>query len=216
MLYTVFYLKYLPNHTGDCVFYPEIMAGFYSGFNSLLNKPNDPGKWAYFDNAYTWFKTNALKDIVTASGRGYNTGFIQGGARRNKGDYYRNRVSNSFLATPDLSKIGYYISVDLELKKGSPLTAEEITQSKCIRKWNTVRKSYSNFTGSKYTIPPVYDYSNKKTLKNQSTNNSNNVTKKNITNTSTINVPKTGGGTRKNQDLKKIYLGNTHNKTIKK
>lgn len=216
MLYSVFYLKYLANHTGNCVFYPQIMAGFYSAFNSLLDKKI----WSYFDNAYKWFKTPALKEIITAEGRGYDNGFIKGGARysRYSRNSRNNNYRNSFLTTPDVSKIGYYISVDLELKKGSPLTPEDLKESKCRQKWNTVRKSFSNFTGKKYTIPPVYDYSNKKTSKKQAKTNSNNVTRKNVpvTNVQKTNVQKTGGDTRKHQEVKKIYLGNTHNKTIKK
>jgi hypothetical protein len=132
----------------------------------------------------------------------------------------------------DLSKIGYYISIDLELKKGSPLTPEEIKESQCTRKWNSVRKSFANFTGRTYTIPPVYDYSNKKTLKNRSNNKPDDVTKSqvpplkpNIENPTNKPAPpapppkpivasKTGG-TRKNE-VKQIYLSGKHNKTIKK
>jgi len=137
-------------------------------------------------------------------------------------------------AVRDLSKIGYYISIDLELKKGSPLTPEEIKESQCTRKWNSVRKSFANFTGRTYTIPPVYDYSNKKTLKNRSNNKPDDVTKskvpappfkpnsENPTNKPTPPPPKNlenptnkTGGTRKNE-VKQIYLSGKHNKTIKK
>jgi hypothetical protein len=129
-------------------------------------------------------------------------------------------------AVRDVSKIGYYISIDLELKKGSPLTPEEIGESKCTRKWNTVRKAFANFTGKTYTIPPVYDYSNKQTLKNKPNNKPNNVTRSNkppppapqtqnqTPQTQTQTPPKTGG-TRKNE-IKHIYLNGKHNKTIKK
>lgn len=232
ILYTVFYLKYLDTgryNRDNFVFYTQIMVGFYLAFISLLDKPASSTKWTYFDNAYTWFKTTALRDIITS--RGYDTaaGFIKGGASKyynkynkynnnynNYNNYNRYPASNSFLKTPDLSKIGYYISVELELKKGSPLTPEELNQSKCVQKWNTVRKSFSNFTGRKYTIPPVYDYSNKKTVKNQPTDNKlNNVTRKNVPNVSTyVKLNNKMGGTRKQQDDKKIYLGK-HNKTIR-
>ena len=94
-------------------------------------------------------------------------------------------------------------------------------ESQCTRKWNTVRKAFANFTGKTYTIPPVYDYSNKKTLKNKSNNKSNNVTKSNkpspapLQKTNVENTTNKNGGTRKNE-VKKIYLSGKHNKTIKK
>ena len=152
--------------------------------------------------------------------------------RRNYNNNYRNNYPNNFLkrdAVRDISKIGYYISIDLELKKGSPLTPEEMKESKCTRKWNSVRKAFANFTGKTYAIPPVYDYSNKQTLKNKPNNKPNNVTKSNkpppqapapqapATATAKPNVEnptnKTGG-TRKNE-VKKIYLTGKHNKTVK-
>jgi hypothetical protein len=64
----------------------------------------------------------------------------------------------------------------------------------------------------------VYDYSNKKTLKNRS-----NAIPTNAIPTNTRPppqpvpqnpLPKTTGGTRKNQEIKKIYLGK-HSKTRK-
>jgi hypothetical protein len=166
---------------------------------------------------------------------------IDGGAvnrrtRRNYNYNYNNNYNNNnnypnnFLkrdAVRDVSKIGYYISIDLELKKGSPLTPEEISESKCTRKWNSVRKAFANFTGKTYAIPPVYDYSNKQTLKNKSNNKPNNVTKSNKPPPPQTQVPppppKTNlenptnktGGTRKNE-VKQIYLNGKHNKTMKK
>ena len=150
--------------------------------------------------------------------------------RKNYNNNYRNNYPNNFLkrdAVRDVSKIGYYISMDLELKKGSPLTPEEISESKCTRKWNTVRKAFANFTGKTYAIPPVYDYSNKQTLKNKPNNKPNNVTKSNkpplqiqtqaqaTPQTNVANPTNKTGGTRKNE-VKKIYLTGKHNKTVKK
>lgn len=212
MLYTIFYLKYIDRGAYDInnfAFYPEIMVGFYQGFISLVNKCKTTGSWTYFDNAYTWFKTPGLKQILINND--YNTTdgtFIKGGARNN---YKYNSNYNSFLkneGVKDLSKICYSVSLDLELKKGSPLTPDELKQSNCTQKWNTIRKSFANFTDKKYNIPPVYVYSNKQTLKNKPNNN--NVTRKNGQNTFV-----SSGGTRKHKEIKKIYLGK-HSKTIRK
>jgi hypothetical protein len=213
MLYTIFYLKYLDRGTYDInnfAFYPEIMVGFNLGFESLVNKCKTSRNWVYFDNAYTWFKTPALKQILIDNGYDTSSGFIKGGTRNYSKNY-------SFLkneGVKDLSKICYSISLDLELKKGSPLTPDELKQSNCTQKWNTIRKSFANFTDRKYNIPPVYDYSNKQTLKNKS--NRNNVTRKNEQTNTIVSKPiVSSGGTRKQQEFKKGYLGK-HNKTIKK
>jgi hypothetical protein len=214
ILYTIFYLKYVDRGTyniNNFVFYPEIMVGFYQGFMSLVNKYKNTGIWLYFDNVYTWFKTPALKQILINNE--YNTAgtFIKGGARNNYKYNYNSFLKNE--GVKDLSKICYSVSLDLELKRGSPLTPDELKQSNCTQKWNTIRKSFANFTDKKYNIPPVYDYSNKQTLKNKSNNNTNannNVTRKNGPNTFV-----SSGGTRKNQGDKKVYLGK-HGKTIRK
>jgi hypothetical protein len=186
---------------------------------SIVGEPLDSGEEA---------------DLSGREESGYVSSGIDGGAantRRYRRGYNYN-YPNNFLkrdAVRDLSKIGYYISIDLELKKGSPLTPEEMKQSKCTRKWNTVRKAFANFTGRTYTIPPVYDYSNKQTLKNKPNDKPNNVTKSNkpapppATPPPATAPPKTNvenptnktGGTRKNE-IKKIYLNGKHNKTIKK
>jgi hypothetical protein len=193
------------------VFYPEIMLGFYQGFISLVNKCKTTGNWVYFDNAYTWFKTPALKQILIDNEYNTTNGtFIKGGARNN--NYYnKNAVSNNFLKTPDVSKICYSVSLEMELKKGSPLTPDELKQSNCAQKWNTIRKSFANFTDRKYNIPPVYKQTLKNNTKNKSNNNTNNNTRKNGPSKPIV----ASGGTRKHQEVKKIYLSK-HNKTIKK
>ena len=85
----------------------------------------------------------------------------------NRRDYNRRDIRDNYFLKrdpiKDASKMGYYITIEMELKKGSPISQEEIKESKCSQKWNTVRKAFANFTGRTYTIPPVYDYSNKKT-----------------------------------------------------
>ena len=145
---------------------------------------------------------------------------------RRDNDYNRRDIRDNYFLKrdpiKDLSKMGYYITIDLELKKGSPLSQEEIKESKCSQKWNTVRKAFANFTGRTYTIPPVYDYSNKKTSKNRSNIKPNNITRNNSrpnvraqTTNNVVNPNKKLGGTRKNEEMKKIYLGK-HSKTIKK
>ena len=54
------------------------------------------------------------------------------------------------------TNISYQITIDLELEKGDKLTAISYAAAKCRNKWNKIRKNYSEITGLKYTIPPVY------------------------------------------------------------
>ena len=68
------------------------------------------------------------------------------------------------------SKIGYHIKVDVELVSGTNLTPEQISKSKCSAKWNSIKKSFANFTGKKYVVKPVYNYN--VTKKNDKTYNS--------------------------------------------
>jgi hypothetical protein len=64
------------------------------------------------------------------------------------------------------SKLAYDITIDMELHPGTSLTPEQIEKSKCNNKYNAIRKSFAEFTGRPYTIPPVYPASNNKTRKN--------------------------------------------------
>ena len=84
----------------------------------------------------------------------------------------------------DLVQISFYITIDMELQKGTTLSKEEISNIKCVKGWNKVRKSFADFTGKKYVIPPVYE-------KKEDKNTSNNNTKKN-----------TNGGKRRRKTLK--------------
>jgi hypothetical protein len=242
----------------DFVFYPNLYRILNESYTAITDKNtltiND--KCTMLNNLYDLFRLLSFQKAIndygckrinrggnppkpSSSSSGYETTGGAGNTRRTRRNYnnnynnYNNNYPNNFLKRDDIrdvSKIGYYISIDLELKKGSPLTPGEISESKCTRKWNTVRKAFANFTGKTYTIPPVYDYSNKQTLKNKPNNNPNNVTKSNKpsqtptqtqapptqapTSQTPAPPPKTGG-TRKNE-IKQIYLNGKHNKTIKK
>jgi hypothetical protein len=54
------------------------------------------------------------------------------------------------------SHIAYYVTIDMELHPGTSLTPEELKNIKCRQKWNAVKKSYADFRGKSYVIPPVY------------------------------------------------------------
>lgn len=86
-----------------------------------------------------------------------NENEIRGGAGK-----YRYVKSPKFIKKDDpyeKSNISYYISVDMELHKGTEVTKKEQSEMKCNQRWNAVKKSYSDFMGLKYVIKPNYSNS---------------------------------------------------------
>jgi hypothetical protein len=56
----------------------------------------------------------------------------------------------------------------MELHPGTTMSEEERKGLKCNSKWNAIRKSYADFVGKPYVIPPLYkkyNNNNNKTLK---------------------------------------------------
>ena len=99
----------------------------------------------------------------------------------NKEPYYRDPyyrdpyfTQNMIKKDEDKSAISYYITIDMELKPGTSLTPEELKNTKCNSKFNSIRKSWSELIGRPYTIPSIY--TNTKTMKNKEENQENNKT----------------------------------------
>jgi hypothetical protein len=90
------------------------------------------------------------------------------------GGYYNKSKSTNFpkynAAYNDdyKSQLCYVIQIDMELHPGTSLSPEEYKNIKCRQQWNAVRKSYAEFTGNPYVIPPVYE--TKPTNKNKNNN----------------------------------------------
>ena len=214
-------------------FYPLIFTALFNSFSkiatcavrtaSVPNCSNQKIKESeeIIKECHKWFPVQLVEDYYDQiQAKSISGGAPSNKTRKNKSKYYYSNSNrpNYFLKRDDIkdvSKLGYYISIDLELKKGSPLTPEEINQSQCTRKWNTVRKAYADFTGKKYVIPPVYDYSNKQTLKNRSNTIPSNTPPNAAPAPTPAPAANPSGGTRKNNGIKKIYL-NKHSKTRKK
>jgi hypothetical protein len=149
-----------------------------------------------FSSLYQAYLTNKNTNNVTSNE-------IVGGAVYNR-KYYPSRFIKHE-ENKDKTKIGYFISIDMELQKGTSLTPKEISEAKCRQKWNSVRKAYANFTGKKYVIPPVY---NNKTQKQKQNENQNENQKQNH-NVTRNNKPYPNNETRKQN-------GGKRNRTIKK
>ena len=89
----------------------------------------------------------------------------------------------------DPSKIAYWITIEMELYPGTTIKPDQMRNLKCNSKWNAIRKSYSEFIGKPYVIPPAYELS-KYTQSEKSK-------KQNITKKANI---KRGGKTIKNHE----------------
>ena len=107
-----------------------------------------------------------------------------GGAYPNN-TYYRPNYYNPNYYNPNYkpvvlddnkTNLSYIIDVYMELHPGTTMSEEERKGLKCNSKWNAIRKSYADFVGKPYIIPPLYKNFNK-TLKTNN-NNNNNVTRK--------------------------------------
>jgi hypothetical protein len=89
--------------------------------------------------------------------------------------------SNTNVDETNKTNISYYITIDLELHPGTSLTSEDLSNIKCKQRWNSIRKSYANMRGLKYTMLPDYSMLSKnKTVKN-TTSTTNTNTRKVIT-----------------------------------
>lgn len=67
----------------------------------------------------------------------------------------------------------------MELHPGTTMSEEERKDLKCNTKWNAIRKSYADFVGKPYVIPPLYKKYNKTLKTNDNKDSNNNTTRKN-------------------------------------
>jgi hypothetical protein len=189
---------------------PDIFNSIDTSFLDIIQEANQDT--INFFTSFNKFFPGSLRsnEVIETTERSLNPDSSSGGA-------------NNFIKSEDKrdsSKICYYITIDMELQKGTSLSEEQISDAKCRQKWNAVRKAYANFTGKKYIIPPVYDYSKNKTQKqplktNTNTNkNTNNTTKNNKSYVNTFQNLSRNNGTKK-YNSQALYKGGKRNKTIK-
>jgi hypothetical protein len=69
--------------------------------------------------------------------------------------FIKNNSPLNFDTNPQ-SNISYYITIDMELQKGTSLSPKDLSNLKCKQRWNSVRKSYSHLRGLKYAPAPDY------------------------------------------------------------
>ena len=114
--------------------------------------------------------------------------YKKGGAYPNN-TYYRPNYYNPNYYNPNYkpvvldnnkTNLSYIVEVYMELHPGTTMSEAERKGLKCNSKWNAIRKSYADFVGKPYVIPPLYKKYNNNTLKvsNNPNINKNNITRK--------------------------------------
>jgi hypothetical protein len=162
------------------VLFSNFLYAIQNSFNNIIQTPIST------DKNVGIFIANFQKYFGPIHGEIH--GEIHGGALTNT------TGSSKFLKKEekqDNIQISFHITIDMELQKGTTLTKEQISNIKCTKGWNKVRKSFAEFTGRKYVIPPVYENLSDKYNKKEELNNN---TKKNTT----------GGGSRGKRRRKTI------------
>ena len=174
----------------DLVINPLRVGGAINNYNPNNYNPNNYNPNNYNPNNYNPINYNP--NNYNPNNYNYNPNNYNR-INYNRNNYNRNYFNPQYHAKNynSFTKTVYYISIDMELKKGTSLSPEELHNSKCNRKWNSVRKAFADFTGKKYVILPVY--SNKTQKQSQKTS-------KNNTNTKTQHIGKRS----------KTYKKNTH------
>jgi hypothetical protein len=81
--------------------------------------------------------------------------------------FIKNNSFTNFDTNPQ-SNISYYITIDMELQKGTSLSPKDLSNLKCRQRWNSVRKSYSDLRGLKYAPAPDYTIMPTQYTKNKS------------------------------------------------
>ena len=105
------------------------------------------------------------------------------------------------------SLISFYITIDMELQKGTTLSKEQISNIKCIKGWNKVRKSFAEFTGKKYVVPPVYENLSDKYSKKEDINKDKEKNKEKDKNTNNTTKKTSSGGSSRGKRRKTMkYL----------
>jgi len=111
--------------------------------------------WFNFKNPFKNFK-NPFKN---ANGP---DPFKGGDSRTRKNQKNTNNKTKKIIYPP---KPAYVVVIDMELHPGTSLTPEQLNESKCNSRYNSIRKAFSQFTGTPYVIPPVYTYKPSQTKK---------------------------------------------------
>jgi hypothetical protein len=195
-IFGAFYLKTLPNEKDiHALLFSIYFYVLYDSFKHIIKtQPRTENIEKFITDIKKYFgPVNELLQL--------------GGAINNNYNY--NKYGNNYRGSPnflkkeekqDNIKISFHITIDMELQKGTTLSKDQISNIKCIKGWNKVRKSFAEFTGKKYVIPPVYENLSDKFVKNDKNEDLN---KKEEINDNNNTKKITGGNKRRRRTIKK-------------
>jgi len=150
LIYAAYYFETpIPKTPQTFSLQPGIFDVMNASLNKLCSRPNNEEAKYFVDKFSKNFPYNKTKIEAKLA-----PGHI-GGNPYNNNPY--NTPANTMFMEKDRSNICYNITIDMELVKGTTITDEQMSQLSCRNRWNAVRRSYANFTGRKYVIPPVYE-----------------------------------------------------------
>lgn len=188
LIFAIFFVKLMPIDKEKVILFTNFLYAIQNSYNIIINTP------IITDKNVETFKNN-YQDYFGPIHREMLGGMLEGVENN-----LNNTGSSKFLKKEekqDNVQISFHITIDMELQKGAKLSKEQISDIKCTKAWNKVRKSFADFTGRKYVIPPVYDNLSDKYNKKEEPKDKNNNTKKN-----------TGGGgsreKRRRKTMKKL------------
>jgi hypothetical protein len=146
----------------DFTFFKPVMEAFEMSVNKICQ---NVVAYPQFFDTYTSYFNKAYKCPPFKPPKPSKVGALIGGAPTPYYRPYSPIAANMFKrdSAVDTSKLAYYVTIDLELHPGTSISPDEARTLKCNQKWNAIRKSYANFVGKPYIIPPIY---RRKTVKN--------------------------------------------------
>jgi hypothetical protein len=196
LIFGSYYINILyENEKNKFTIFPYIFDGLNNTFNKILTLPENEDKKTFLKIFKSYFNPSILREKQEKQqGGAYITSQLPDSSYPSYQPYnqynpynpYRrynqnvNSISGSKIVDNDSSNanISYYITIDMELKKGKQLSIKDMVDIKCRQKWNTVRRNYANLRGIKYVIPPIYDNAPSRMTTENVVNNKN-YTKKN-------------------------------------
>ena len=185
-IFSVFFSKISSEDKKLVILFSQFLYAIQNSFNHIRSTPisSDKNVGIFISNFEKYF--GPIREIL-------------GGSVNN------NRGSVNFLKKEDKQdnvQISFYITIDMELQKGTTLSKEQISNIKCVKGWNKVRKSFADFTGRKYVIPPVYENLSDKYNKKEESNKTEESNKNKINNTKKTIT----GGKRRRKTIKNTKI----------
>jgi hypothetical protein len=121
-----------------------------------------PNIFRVIENAYNKIITNDREkdniQFIDLFKNYFESFYSEGGALKPYYTPYVSRYVKENAIEPDVKKsnIGYYITINMYLKKGTTLSEEDLRNLKCNHQWNSIRRSYADMRGLNYSILPDY------------------------------------------------------------